>query len=391
MAERYEQRRLVAGDEPGGQADLRESAVTIARAADRSGPGSWWLGELLWRAGMSYDQCWQDQQDPADRDDAIGFLSDALGETASGEPDWLAVAEALGLALYDRFGDAAPGSGPQRADLNRAIELLASVFPDGPAPDTADGVFFGRFALASALMDRAETGTPDRVADLDAAIGQPEAAAADSPDPDTERGLLFACLARAYWRRLGGDASCWPRVDRMVVCAREAWQLLPGDEDRPQLGLYLAIGVQEQLMRPGAPYDPPVVSEAIGVLAEIEVPFRADFGQHLIVAATLGHFLAARAQAEGGSTDLAAAQPWLMEAAASIPLEDQAWTEVAHSVGPAWASWLTWVWTSVTWTRDRVPGRDGGTSGVRPHPRRAAAGSAGRSPGPAVRVHVPAR
>jgi hypothetical protein len=333
LAERYEQ-RLVAGDGPGGQADLRESAVTTARAADRSGRGSWWLGELLWRAGISYDQCWQHQQDPADRDDAIGFLSDALGETASGDPDWLAVAEALGLALYDRFGHPAPGSDPQRADLNRAIELLASVFPDGPAPDTTDDVFFGRFALASALMDRAETGRPDRVADLDAAIGQLESAAADSPDSGTERGLLFADLARAYWRRLDGDASCWPLVDRMVGCAREGWRLLPGDdEDRPYLGLYLAAGIHEQLMRPNAPYDPPAMSEAIDVLTEIEVPLRADFGQHLIVAATLGHFLAARAQAEGGSTDLAAAQPWLMEAAASIPLEDQAWTEVAHSVG----------------------------------------------------------
>ena len=293
------------------------------------------------------------------RDEAIDVLHSVLGDVPAGEPAWVVAADALGRIRYDRYTDPWPGAPPPgRADLDTAIDLLTATVTAEPEPRAvsclvlaladrldvrpdandldqfifwcqrlldfepaagADSDFF-RIMLSTALMDRANVSPGTHGADLDAAIGHLETALARAPATDPDRRQVLATLAHACWRRMGGDASRHDYVDQMTSYAGQAWSLLPaGDEDRVLIGLYLATGIHEQLLRPAADFDVPAASQAIGVLAEIAPLVASDQDLHLIVTVTLGHFLAARGQATGVADDIAAAKPWLLAAAAELP------------------------------------------------------------------------
>ncbi len=306
------------------------------------------------------------------RDEAIDVLTSAFGEIPAGEPAWAVAADALGRVQYDRYTDPWPGAPPPvQADLDTAIDLLAATVTVEPEPrsvsylvfaladrlairsDTddldqfilwcqrlldieppadADGEFF-RIMLSTALMDRANTSPHTHGADLDAAIGHLETALAHTSATDPDRPEVLANLAHACWRRLDGDDSRYDRVDQMTSYAEQAWAVLPADaEDRALIGLYFATGIHERLLRPAADFDVPAVSRAIAVLAEIAPMLAGDRDVHLIVAVTLGHFLAARGQATGAPADIAAAKPWLLGAAADLPADDPGWSEITQTL-----------------------------------------------------------
>src|SRR6201996_9530312 len=334
LTERYEL-RMMADNRTGADSDLRESVTLLETAVTRSVPEAPWLGPMTWRAGIICQQPGEDPPDPGARDPPIGFMNDSLGMAEPGDEAWREVASALGQALYDRYGEPAPGSAPDPGDLDRAIDLLTAAVPavpGFPGPDREDELWC-RFALGTALMDRPHAGSADAAADLDAAIGTLEAALDLSPVDDPGRGLLFCQLAEAYWRWLDGDVSCHTRVDRMTACAEQAWALLDHrDEDRPRMGFYLAAGIHERLLRPGAPFDGPAVDRAIEVLTAIEPEFSADFAQRLLLNSTLANFLIARGQATSTAVDLAAAEPRLLETAATLPIRDPDWADVALTV-----------------------------------------------------------
>jgi tetratricopeptide (TPR) repeat protein len=305
------------------------------------------------------------------RDEAIAVLGVVVDETALDEPDRAAAADACGRALHDRYSDSWPGAGqPDPADLNRAIELLTTAVSTEPDPRAMAYLAFAysdridlrgdpgdrdqlitwcqqllslgppadedpliRQLLSSALMDRAEANPQTRRADLDAAIAHMGSELAQTPPADPGRPLLLSMLATACWQRLDGDASRYDEVDAMTAYAEQAWSALAADdEDRALIGLYLATGRHEQFLRPGAAFDMAIASHAIDVLAEIEPLLADDPSLHLIVVVALGNFLVARGQATGAAADLAAALPWLLQAAAEVPADDPEWAGITQTL-----------------------------------------------------------
>jgi hypothetical protein len=346
--------------------------------------------ELRWLLGLALSERFTAAQgrlpDDADdgisaarrwREEAISALDAVLGEIPPTDPAGVAATEALGRALYDRYSDSWPAAAhPDRADLDRAIDLLtsgATAEPDrrvvvylvfalsdrldlradsgdrdrliiwcqrlldlGQAAE-ADNSFY-RDLLISALIDRAEISPQTRDTDMGAAIKHLETALAAVPPGDPSRASLLARLAHACWDRLDGDDSRFDLVDQMTAYADQAWTLLPPDaEDRVLIGLYLAMGTYERLRRDGAPFDLPAVSRAIEVLTEIEPLLTDDEAFHAYVAAILGFVLVSRAQFTGDSADLAAAQPLLLHAVASMPAtpsaDDPHWFDFAQTLG----------------------------------------------------------
>ena len=309
------------------------------------------------------------------RDEAIAELTTVTGELPAADPAWLAVTDALGRTLHDRYADPWPGAAkPDPADLDRAVELLLAAVTAEPEPETvgylvaalsdrldlrddaadldnfimwgqrlldfgdpadADDNFL-RELVSAALIDRADADPRARSADLDAATGHLETALAALPAGDPGQASLLTSLAHACWRRLDGDASNYGLVDKMTAYAGRAWPLLSLDaEDRVLIGLYLAAGIHERLLRPQAPLELDAVSHAIEVLTEIE-PLLADQPDgHLVTVVTLGHFLVARGQVTGAATDLAAAQPFLLRAAADIDTSDPSWSELTQTLAVA--------------------------------------------------------
>jgi tetratricopeptide (TPR) repeat protein len=305
------------------------------------------------------------------RDEAIGTLSAVVDDIELDEWARAAAADALGRARHDRYSDPSPGAArPDPADLDRAIELLTSAVSTEPDPRTMAYLAFAysdRFdlgrdprdrdhviawcqrlldlgsstardpfisqLLSSALVDRAEANPDTRRSDLDAAIRHMEAELAASPPEDPDRALLLSSLADACWQWLGGDAANYDRVDQMTSYAEQAWSALAGDDElRACIGVYLAAGRHEQFLRPGAVFDVAAASRAIDVLGEVEPLLADDPSLHLVVVVTLGNFLVARGQATGTAADLAAAVPWLLEAAAKVPADDPKWAEITQTL-----------------------------------------------------------
>jgi tetratricopeptide (TPR) repeat protein len=309
------------------------------------------------------------------RDEAIAMLTTVAGELPVADPDWVTAADALGRTLHDRYADPWPGAAePDPADLDRAVDLLLAAVAAEPEPGTvgylvsalsdrldlrddpadldnfitwgqrlsnfcdpadADDNFL-RELVSAALMDRADANPQTRDTDLDAAIGHLETALAALPAGDSGQASLLTSMAHACWRRLDGDASDYGLVDKMTAYAERAWPLPSLDtQDRLLIGLYLATGVHERLIRPQAPFELAAVSHAIEVLTEIE-PLVADQPDgHLFAVVTLGHFLVARGQVTGAVADLTAAQPFLLRAAAELDTSDPSRSELTQTLAVA--------------------------------------------------------
>jgi hypothetical protein len=125
-------------------------------------------------------------------------------------------------------------------------------------------------------------------------------------------------------------------VDKMTAYAEQAWPLPSlSDQDRALIGMYLAAGTHERLLRPRAPFELDAVSHAIEVLTEIEPLMAGSPDGHLITVVTLGHFLVACGQMTGAAADLIAAQPLLLRATADINTGDPSWSELAQTLAVA--------------------------------------------------------
>lgn len=369
---------------PAAAADLaaaiRHARAGLSLATAAGGPGSraavsaGTVAELHAILGFALaDRCADrlpaDPAARADREEAITELAAALVATVDGGEGRTAIRAALGRLYYERHRDQGPGSPPGPPDLDRAIRLLTTAAQDGTerqdleilvlalhekytgsaaSADRDAFLTWGQALLAVpgqqeatdlqelvglALLERAGEAPASRRADLTAAIGQLAAALAAAPAADPGRGELAGLLAQACWQRADGDASSYSEIDQMTEYATEAWRLLPaGDRSRPEIGLYLATGIHERLLRPGQPFDPGAASLAIDVLTEIEPALAGDFDQHTLVIAMLGHFLVARGQATGRAADLAAAQQWVTRAIDQVPAGDPRWQELTQTL-----------------------------------------------------------
>ena len=309
------------------------------------------------------------------RDEAIAVLTSIIGELPAAGPASIAVADALGRALHDRYADPWPGAAKSDpVDLDRAIDLLLAAMTAEPEPRAISYLVFAlsdrldlrynaadldnfitwgqrlldfcdpadaddnfiRELLAAALIDRADANPQTRGTDLDVAIGHLEVALAAVLAEDPSRASLLTSLAHACWRRLDGDASNYSLVDKMTAYAEQAWPLPSlSDQDRALIGMYLAAGTHERLLRPRAPFELDAVSHAIEVLTEIEPLMAGNPDGHLITVVTLGHFLVARGQMTGAAADLIAAQPLLLRATADINTGDPSWSELAQTLAVA--------------------------------------------------------
>lgn len=328
----------------------------------------------------------------ADRDEAIEVLGPLLGPETSPEGTeqldgdvWLEAAAAAGRLRYARYDDSWPGAGPpDRADLDAACELLRAVVERNPAereayflvlalhdrldlrPDPGDRDAFLTWAgwlldqcgetepdgplsgglgeilreeIALKLLERAsDGGGPDGPRpDLDAAIAHLEVLAGAAPPGSDDRRDLTALLAMACWERLGGDSGDYEQVDRLVRYARQAWDLLEeGTEDWQLAGLYLSVGLYEQLRRPTVGYDAESTDLVIRVLTAIEPRLAGDQeGMRPQVLAMLGVCHVARAQETGNAADLAAAGSPLLAAARALPDDHPAWADLTQTVAGA--------------------------------------------------------
>jgi CHAT domain len=271
----------------------------------------------------------------ADRDEGITRLRSALAGLPPGDPIRYLINNALGPALYDRYADSWPGvTAPDPADLDEAVAQLMSALEemDGSGMySDHDGDFLHQ-VLGLALLDRAGPGSADGRDDLRASIEHLEMALAGLPSEDPHRVELLVSIAEAAWRRLGGSAARYDEVDAMTSYAAAAWAVLPrGHEDRATIGLYQAAGIHERLRRPGVPFDTAAASRAIDILTSIEPQLVGAPDGHLLAIATLGHFLAARGQANGSRADVHSAGQWLLEAAEVIPADDQ-WADIRQTL-----------------------------------------------------------
>jgi hypothetical protein len=272
-----------------------------------------------------YDDPWPGAltPDPADLDAAIDLMTQVVVGEPNGRALWYLV-----LALYDRVelrsgADDLSAADDLNALVSCALRLLAH--PNAIGADTADV----HELLAAALEDRAGLSTRGRRSDLDVAIVELEAVLAATPVDAIQRPLL-AQLAHAYWLRLDGDASRYDEVDQMIGYATQAWEMEPTAGPLPDMtGVYLAVGLQERLRRPGQPFDVAAVNLGIDALERTE-PVVDDAELHLLIVVVLGFFLMARGQATGSAADLAAAQPWLLRAADELPTSDSNLAEVTQ-------------------------------------------------------------
>lgn len=301
----------------------------------------------------------------SDRDEAIEMLSHALPELDGDEADRRDVGAAIGRLRYARYNDQWPGAGPpELSDLNAAVELLTGTAGDDadhehlwtlvtalgdrvdirPSardldqlidwarrlldhPDTDDdeaGIVSA--VLAESLLCRAEdveAGSAGRKADLDAAIAYFGTALRSIPVTDPDRPRMLYLVTFACWLAASDEPVLAEEVDRLAGYARQAWQELPpGHDARGDIGVYLAVAVQEQMIRPGGRFEIAVADFVIGVLTEAVSHLRDDPAMLLMAQMELGHFLVGRGQEAGSAADLAAAKPWLSKVAAAVRAGD---------------------------------------------------------------------
>lgn len=245
-----------------------------------------------------YDDPWADgpAPDPADLDCAIDLLTRA----AASEPDTGTLWQ-LVFALNDRIEvAAAPGDLTGRSDRDDLISELQRLL-DHPDTATEEATDIRR-QLASVLLDRVQAGSPTRGSDLDTAIWHWQTVLTATQPGDDDVPWLLAMLTDAYWRRLDDASSLYGSparhsdVDQLIHYAMRAWQELPAaDESRSEVGLYLALGLQEQLVRQDQPFDAAVASTAIDILTQLE-PLMDDPDLYLTVIVELGFLLVLRGQ-----------------------------------------------------------------------------------------------
>ena len=278
------------------------------------------LGELRFRR---YLDPWPEPPEPdrADLDAARDLLLGAAGQDPDEGEVYL-----LTLVLDTRME-----LDPRPADRDAFIIWAGWLLDRAPGGPPDEEVTDLRHGLASALLDRAESGAPSKMADLDAAIEQLQVML--TAVGDELRTVVLVALVRACWLRLDGDAGDYALVDRMVGYGRQAWPLLEReDEDRPLCGLFLATGIQEQMVRPGARYDAGAVDLGIDVLTEVTPRFNDDGDLYLLAESALGLFLVARGEQAGSAADLAAAVPFVTHTAAALPSGDPTWAQITQTV-----------------------------------------------------------
>ena len=311
----------------------------------------------------------------ADRDGAASLLAGILPALASDPPAWQEAAAAVARLRYARYCDQWPGAAePDQADLDAAIDLLArgaagdmdcgdlwtlvAALGDridlGSSPADLDAIITwarrliahadadpedikeAAGLLAESLMrrgERSEPGSGARRTDLTEAITQYERVLAATPPADQDRIRLLALLTLACWLRVAGPSASDGDIDELVRYGRLAWRALPpGDEARAECGVYLALGVHEQMLRPGVSFDPGLAGFVIGLLEEVEPLVSDDPALHLLAEVELGHFLVSRGQETGSIADLAAAQPWLARSLADLAADDPQIPELTLTV-----------------------------------------------------------
>ena len=165
------------------------------------------------------------------------------------------------------------------------------------------------------LNERADAGDGDRAADLTAAIGHYEILLASSPSGDPERAEFLAFTVKAYWDLIDAAGSRDELVDRMTGHAREAWTA-PGlpEEIRPNVGLFLGLGLLEQFSRPGPSPDVTLVDLGASALSEVLPELSEEPDLRLLAAAALGVLLVSKGQLTGDAASLADAEPYLRDA-----------------------------------------------------------------------------
>jgi hypothetical protein len=329
LAARSEARGSVppSTDEGSSARANRDEGISLLRTAiaglPPSDPIRWLINDSLGRALHDrYDDSWPGgaAEDPADLDEAVARLLSALAE----DLDPLA-GEYLIWALSDRIGL----RGDDR-DLDLLIDWGQRLLGSGMYTGHDGDFLHGRLGLA--LLTRGQAGSPGARTDLQGSIEHLEIALAGLPAEDPGRVDTLVSLAHASWWRLNGSATRYDEVDAMVSYAEAAWTALPQDhEDRAEIGIYQVEGIHEQLRRPDAPFDSAAASRAIDILTDIEPRLIGEPDVHLLVTVMLGHFLAARGQANGSRADLGAAQRWLLDAADALPAGDE-WAETRQTL-----------------------------------------------------------
>ena len=336
----------------------RDEAIAVMAALLRWLPPDHpvWSEAMLTAGRLSYDRYtdpWPDAEppDPDDLDAACDLLTRSVAG-GEDETDELTTCY-LVHALRDRL-DLLGNDADRDAFIAWGERLLG--FPDEAGTDWLEL----RDRLGTELFGRAESaddtgpGAAGRLADLDAAIGHLEAVLAATEPGEPGRVYLLGMLARACWLRMGDDHSRPADVDRMTSYARQAWTaseegtapgegIASGDDaasgeglsprDREMAGLYLCIGLQERLLRPGVPYEPDSVDLLISVLTQVEPLLADDADLHLWAEVMLGFCLATRGQATGSAADFAAAQPWLLRAAGEVSADDPERSDLTQILG----------------------------------------------------------
>ncbi|MGH2927759.1 MAG: hypothetical protein ACRDL8_06115, partial [Solirubrobacteraceae bacterium] len=246
--------------------------------------------------------------------EAASLVGGALNALLNEDPDDDSLAEEVeAFSGFLTFADALDPLGPQDSDV--FVTWTHWLFDRVPSATSqrlrVPDEWELRTRLAGEHWDRADSGAGDRTFSLRAAIAQLEAALPLTPGDDP--GMLAAVLVPltiAYFELLGGDETQYALVDRMVRHARRAWRALGTDEEpRPVIGMVLASGLHEQLIRPNAPHPTlETIDLIITVLREVVPHLAGDDATRLSMETLLSVYLVSRAQTTGSRHDLAEAQ-----------------------------------------------------------------------------------
>ena len=125
---------------------------------------------------------------------------------------------------------------------------------------------------------------------------------------------FLAIITCAYWGLCYGRANfADDDLDQLVSYGKRAWLALPADHPvKPEVGAYLALGRQSQLVRSPASVDVACLTEVLDLFATVE-PLLSDLPElAVLIRAHLSHFYIARAQETGSQADMTAALPWAL-------------------------------------------------------------------------------
>jgi CHAT domain len=324
-------------------------AVAAPADAELAGDLRAMLGLALQRRFVAW--LWladEDDEDPAGLEAArsdwteavtlVGGSLDAMSRADPDDPDLPTEIEAFSGFLA--FGVVLDPPKPEDRDafVTWAQWLFDRVPPVSAQPMPICDEWDLRTRLAQELYERADSGAGDRESGLRAGIAHLEAALPLTPEGDAGKlAAVLVPLTLGCAELLGGDATQYALLDRLVAHARRAWEVLPADDDdRPVVGLYLASGLHEQLIRPQAPpYSPEAVNLVITVMSEVEPRVAGDPDIHLLAEAVLGNYLVSRGQYTGSMDDLAAAERFVVHAASELPADDPQYDEVTSHLATA--------------------------------------------------------